>query len=98
MRRAARRTRQFPGHFLGSLGCLLAFVGCVDTASTALPKPPTPSPKPAPVAPRRSWLVESFESPQGTSGGFWCAFDHNGLGTQVSPDPFVLTPGGAPPS
>ncbi|MES1186152.1 MAG: CIA30 family protein [Myxococcales bacterium] len=42
--------------------------------------------------------MESFESPQGTSGGFWCAFDQNGLGTQVSPDPFVLTPGGAPPS
>jgi hypothetical protein len=42
--------------------------------------------------------VESFESAQGTSGGFWCAFDQNGLGTHVSPDPFVLTPGGAPPS
>jgi hypothetical protein len=47
---------------------------------------------------RKAWLVESFESPQGTSGGFWCAFDHNGLGTHVSPDPFVLSPGGAPPS
>jgi hypothetical protein len=69
----------------------------VDAASTPKPKPPTPSPKPIPAA-SKAWLVESFESPRGTSGGFWCAFDQNGLGTQVSPDPFVLTPGGAPPS
>jgi hypothetical protein len=64
---------------------------------TASPKPPTPAPKPLPP-PAKTWLVESFESPTGTSGGFWCAFDHSGLGTKVSPDPFVLTPGGAPPS
>jgi len=42
--------------------------------------------------------VEDFESPRGKSGGFWCAFDRNGLGTQVTPDPFALTEGGAPPS
>jgi hypothetical protein len=98
MRRAARPSRQFPGIFLGGWCWLLALCGCVDTASTALPKPPTPSPKPPFAAPRKPWLVESFESPRGTSGGFWCAFDRNGLGTRVSPDPFVLTPGGAPPS
>jgi len=98
MRRAAHPLRPFGGNFTGSLLCLLVLGGCVDTTSTALSKPPTPSPKPAPVAPRKPWLVESFESPQGTSGGFWCAFDHSGLGTQVSPDPFALTPGGAPPS
>ena len=60
-------------------------------------KSPTPSPKPVPAA-QGSWLVEDFESAQGKSGGFWCAFDHSGLGTQVGPDPFELTPGGAPPS
>jgi hypothetical protein len=79
----------------------LAIVGCIDAstqpAQKAVPGRPTPSPKAIPLA-AASWLVESFESPQGTSGGFWCAFDHNGLGTKVSPDPFVLAPGGAPPS
>lgn len=74
-----------------------ALGSCVDVSSTSLPKAPTPSPVPIPAAPK-TWLVETFESAQGTSGGFWCAFDHNGLGTKVSPDPFVLTPGGAPPS
>lgn len=42
--------------------------------------------------------MESFESPSGTSGGIWCAFDRNGLGTEVKPDPFELALGGAPPS
>jgi hypothetical protein len=42
--------------------------------------------------------VEDFETSTGNNGGFWCAFDNNGLGTQVSPNPFTLTPGGAPPS
>jgi complex I intermediate-associated protein 30 (CIA30) len=43
-------------------------------------------------------LVEDFETLQGHSGGVACAFDHNGLGTHVSPDPFELTAGGAPVS
>lgn len=75
----------------------LGTLSCLDASSTPLSKPPTPSPKRVPVA-SNTWLVESFESAQGTSGGFWCAFDHNDLGTKVSPDPFELTPGGAPPS
>jgi Carbohydrate binding domain (family 11) len=78
---------------------------CVACAGASAPQvtpqpaapPPTPSPKPVPVV-TKSWLVEDFESPNGTSGGFWCAFDENGLGTKVSPNPFALTPGGAPPS
>jgi len=57
---------------------------------------PTPSPKATPEP--RTWLIEDFEQPSGRSGGFRCAFDRNGLGTVVSPDPFVLSEGGAPPS
>lgn len=73
--------------------------GCTPSVSPAPTLPPPASAKPTPPpAPAPFWLVEDFESPSGTSGGYWCAFDKNGLGTQVSPDPFVLTPGGAPPS
>ncbi len=75
----------------------VALAACIDRPTAPALKPPTPSPKGLPFA-AKTWLVETFESPQGTSGGFWCAFDHNGLGTKVSPDPFELTPGGAPPS
>lgn len=80
----------------------LAVLGaaCIDHSSEPSRPPraaaPTPSPENAPTA-SKPWLVESFE-PGGTSGGFWCAFDHNGLGTEVKPDPFALTDGGAPPS
>lgn len=59
---------------------------------------PAPTSDPAPAVAAQSWLVESFESEQGTSGGFLCAFDSNHLGTHVSPHPFVLTEGGAPAS
>jgi Carbohydrate binding domain (family 11) len=97
MRRAVHRLRQIQGNFRAACLAALVLAGCVDVSSTSSPKPPTPSPKAAPAAPK-TWLVENFESPQGSSGGFWCAFDHNGLGTKVSPDPFVLTPGGAPPT
>jgi hypothetical protein len=79
---------------------LTAGSGCVDAASPpapARPAQPTRSPKPAPPA-AAPWLVEDFEGTSGKSGGYWCAFDSNGLGTKVSPDPFVLSPGGAPPS
>src|SRR3954470_11761278 len=75
----------------------IAVAGCVNGPIAPSLKLPTQAPKPLPAA-TKTWLVETFESPQGTSGGFWCAFDHNGLGTKVSPDPFELTPGGAPPS
>jgi hypothetical protein len=79
------------------LAASAALLGCVDVPLPPATKSPTPSPKASPAA-SASWLVEDFESARGKSGGFWCAFDHNGLGTQVSPDPFVLTAGGAPPS
>ena len=97
MRRAVGGLLQIRPNSRGAWLAALVLASCVDAASTPKPKPPTPSPKPIPAA-SKAWLVESFESPQGTSGGFWCAFDQNGLGTQVSPDPFVLTSGGAPPS
>jgi Carbohydrate binding domain (family 11) len=83
----------------GLVVLLVAGAGCVDASSPppkARPSQPTPLPSPAP--PVGTWLVEDFESPQGRSGGFWCAFDSNGLGTHVEPDPFVLTAPGAPPS
>ncbi|MDF3067724.1 MAG: hypothetical protein K0R38_3325 [Polyangiaceae bacterium] len=83
----------------GLVGLLALAASCVDASSPpakAQPARPTPSLKPVP--PVGPWLVEDFESPQGKSGGFWCAFDSNGIGTHVSPDPFVLTPAGAPPS
>ncbi|RYZ02231.1 MAG: hypothetical protein EOO73_32440 [Myxococcales bacterium] len=84
---------------LGLIVLLAAGAGCIDASSPpAKERPPSPTPAPKPVPPVTTWLVEDFESPQGTSGGFWCAFDRNGLGTRVSPDPFVLTAGGAPPS
>ena len=94
-------SRTFGALLLCGMPATLALAGCIDASTQPTPKPralqPTPSPKPTPLA-AQSWLVESFESPQGTSGGFWCAFDHNGLGTRVSPDPFVLANGGAPAS
>lgn len=87
--------------FLGVLSAAAALAACIDHAGEPAARPaaatPTLSPQAAPSA-EQPWLVESFESASGTSGGFWCAFDHNGLGTQVLPDPFELAPGGAPPS
>jgi hypothetical protein len=73
--------------------------GCADASASrrATPVPP-PTPSPAATPEPRAWLVEDFEAPQGKSGGFRCVFDHNGIGTAVSPDPFEVTPGGAPPS
>lgn len=97
MRRAVRRLRELEGKYGAVLLVALALSSCADVSSKPLLKAPTPSPPPAPAV-AKPWLVETFELPQGTSGGFWCAFDRNGLGTKVSPDPFVLTPGGAPPS
>lgn len=75
-----------------------AGTGCAEGSRNQPPPSvrPTPSPKAAPAP--RVWLVEDFEQAAGRSGGFRCAFDRNGLGTVVSPDPFALTPGGAPPS
>ncbi len=43
-------------------------------------------------------MGEDFEQTNGRSGGFRCAFDRNGLGTVVSPDPFELSKEGAPAS
>ena len=80
-----------------TLASAVALVGCIDAPTAPKLKPPTPSPKAIPPA-AKTWLVETFESPQGMSGGFWCAFDNNGLGTKVRPDPFEVTTGGAPPS
>ena len=97
MRCVAVRTVDLLRNFGGACCLALALAGCIDGPTAPSLKPPTPSPKALPAA-AKTWLVETFESPQGTSGGFWCAFDHNGLGTKVSPDPFVLTAGGAPPS
>lgn len=96
MRRAVGRLLQIQRNSRWVKLLALALAGCAEVTPAPKPKPPTPSPQPIPAA-AKAWLVESFE-PQGTSGGFWCAFDHNGLGTQVSPDPFALAPGGAPPS
>lgn len=45
-----------------------------------------------------TWVVENFESPSGLSGGMWFEFDKNNLGTIANPNPFTLTPGGAPGS
>jgi hypothetical protein len=102
MRRKTQPVDRFQPKFRGAwlaVPGLLGLWGCIEASAPPPAKLPTPSPQSARVvAPRPAWLVESFESPQGTSGGFWCAFDHSGLGTKVSPDPFVLTPGGAPPS
>ena len=102
MRRSARSWLALLGLFAAGAGLALslgtALVACIDVSAPPKTKSPTPSPKPAPSAHVATWLVEDFESPQGKSGGFWCAFDHSGLGTQVSPDPFELTPGGAPPT
>jgi hypothetical protein len=73
--------------------------GCVDVSGARPPGPaarPTPAPSPAP--PSRVWLVEDFETALGRTGGFRCELDRNGLGTHVSPEPFQLTAGGAPPS
>ncbi len=80
-----------------------ATAGCLAPAAPTTANPPTPASSAAPTAAAaplasKPWLVESFESDQGTSGGFWCAFDKSGLGTKVSPDPFVLEKSGAPPS
>jgi Carbohydrate binding domain (family 11) len=101
MRCVAVRSAELLRNF-GSALCLMVasaapLVGCIDAPTAPKLKPPTPSPKPIPPA-AKTWLVETFESPQGLSGGFWCAFDNNNLGTKVSPDPFVVTQGGAPPS
>lgn len=60
---------------------------------------PAPKAKAAVPVPRPStWLVEDFESPSGHTGGLWYEFDKNPLGTVAKPNPFVLEPGGAPPS
>lgn len=93
---------------LGKLGVLLALaapgralLACAEVSRGQGSRPsaqPTPAPAPAPVAAPSVWLVEDFERAGGRSGGFRCVFDHNGLGTAVSPDPFRLTSGGAPPS
>ncbi len=103
MRRVTRRALAFvrsPRFSAATVLLLLGLdLGCVDASSTQRPQSsarPTPSPKAAPAP--RVWLVEDFEQAGGRSGGFRCAFDRHGLGTAVSPDPFVLTPGGAPPS
>lgn len=80
-------------NFVGPLSLALAFVvvlaGCIDPLTAPRLKPPTPVPKTLPAA-AQTWVVETFEAPQSTLGGFWCAFDHNGLGTKVSADAFVL--------
>jgi hypothetical protein len=89
--------RSFTFVSLLALGVLGPSVACSSRPAPPAPTTPTPSQSATPRA-TAPWLVESFESDRGTSGGFWCAFDRNGLGTKVSPDPFVLTPGGAPPS
>ncbi|HYQ15707.1 MAG TPA: hypothetical protein VEQ58_08120, partial [Polyangiaceae bacterium] len=93
--------RFLPVVSLVSLPVVFANSGCVDVSSAKRAAPsarPTPAPAPAPAAAPRAWLVEDFEQPDGKSGGFHCVFDRNGLGTTVSPDPFTLTSGGAPPS
>jgi hypothetical protein len=67
-----------------------AVQGCTAAKAPATAGGPTPTasaaPGAAPAVPLAAepWLVEDFESPGGKSGGFWCAFDKNGLGTQVS--------------
>ncbi len=97
MRRAAIGFFREAGFGLAVL--LVASSGCVDVSTIpAKGRPAQPTPSPVAAPPVAPWLVEDFESPQGKSGGFWCAFDSNGLGTRVSPDPFVLSPDGAPPS
>jgi Carbohydrate binding domain (family 11) len=101
MRRTRRLLLDLSADFRLGAVCVLALgvalVACIDVSAPPPTKAPTPAPKATPAS-RAAWLVEDFESPQGKSGGFWCAFDHSGLGTQVSPEPFELTPGGAPPS
>jgi hypothetical protein len=100
-----RRRRPAQSHLCGLfvpalcpwLGLAAFSIACTEVSSPPKTTPPTPSPKTAPAA-QASWLVEDFESAQGKSGAIWCAVDHSGLGTQVSPDPFELTPGGAPAS
>jgi hypothetical protein len=85
---------------LAALAPVVLAQGCIAAPKNA-PQEPTPTSSAAPPSvalASKPWLVESFESDQGTSGGFWCEFDKNGLGTQVSPVPFVLAKEGAPPS
>jgi len=102
MRRVTPAAASFVG--VGSSLTLLAagLAGCVSAAGSPTPHADasrlTTSPPSVPSAQPSSWLVEDFELSGNSAGGFWCAFDHNGLGTEVSPNPFVVTSGGAPPS
>src|SRR5436190_4709162 len=94
-------SRDFRQVMLLLLACVSASQACIAVSnqpgSTSKPTPASSAAPAAVALAKEAWLVESFESEQGTSGGFWCAFDSNGLGTQVSPTPFVLAKDGAPP-
>ncbi len=60
-------------------------------------------PKPAGVVPTfsgKAWLVDDFEAASGAqNGGTWMSeMDPHNMGTQITPKPFAVTPGGAPGS
>lgn len=83
------------------LGAAAIAVGCAPAAPPPTAASPAASaapsaPPPAPVP--EHWLVESFEQPNGLSGGFWYEFDKNPLGTVAKPNPFQLEAGGSPGS